>query len=228
MDSIFQHHLSAVFLSKWCQRGKYVQFYNLLHAYRPHHLLFFYRVNLFRRGLKLRNQVILLIQNLYFHINSWCDLLSQVEAVFFLQRCDNLSRLSIYFYLGCKYILQNLKGNIKSPGYPSNYPSNLDCSWLIQAQDGYTITLKTDSFRLEGPSPSCEQDYLMIYDGHNSSANAFSSPYCARSGPTTLASSGNFMYFRFVTDSVGSFSGFNIEYRAEPSKPYFLHLHLTR
>eukprot|EP00794_Sanderia_malayensis_P007058 gene7058-7850_t len=90
-------------------------------------------------------------------------------------------------------------------------------SSYAETQDGYKITLRTDSFRIEGPSPICKQDYLMIYDGRDSSANSFKSPYCERDGPTTLTSSTNVMFFRFVTDSIGEFSGFNIEFTAEPS-----------
>ena len=71
---------------------------------------------------------------------------------------------------------------------------------------------------MEGSSPACEQDSLMIYDGGNVSASAFDSPYCERSGPTTLKSTRNSVYMRFVTDAYGTFSGFKIEYSAEPSE----------
>ncbi|XP_065058069.1 suppressor of tumorigenicity 14 protein homolog [Rhopilema esculentum] len=115
----------------------------------------------------------------------------------------------------CHYVLHGKRGVIKSPNHPAIYPSNAACTWLIQVQKEHTITLKIKSFRLEGRSPSCIKDALMIYDGANSTAYSFNSPYCGRTIEPSLKSSSNSIFIKFKSDSTKEFSGFSIEYSAE-------------
>ena len=125
---------------------------------------------------------------------------------------------AFFFGQGCQHVLESKKGSIRSPNYPENYPNNITCTWLIAVQDGYKISLKVASFNLEGPSPACVHDALVIHDGKNESANSGESPYCGRKMPSNFESSGNFLFFKFTTNLYGAFSGFMIEYRAEQSK----------
>ena len=52
-------------------------------------------------------------------------------------------------------ILSNTSGRIVSPNYPGEYPSNQDCSWLVQVEEGYVVKLTVDHFELE-PESDCE------------------------------------------------------------------------
>ena len=52
-------------------------------------------------------------------------------------------------------ILSNSSGRIVSPNYPGEYPSNQDCSWLVQVEEGYVVKLRVDHFELE-PDSDCE------------------------------------------------------------------------
>ena len=52
-------------------------------------------------------------------------------------------------------ILSNSSGRIVSPNYPEEYPSNQDCSWLVQVEQGYVVKLRVDHFKLE-PESDCE------------------------------------------------------------------------
>ena len=122
------------------------------------------------------------------------------------------------FRIGCHYVLQNKQGVIKSPNHPQNYPNNVVCTWRIEAQDGYNILLQVKSFQLDGRSPDCKHDALLIYDGRNDTADSFQSPYCDREIFSSLKSSGNFLFLKFTTDSFQTFPGFKIEYKAEQSK----------
>lgn len=51
-------------------------------------------------------------------------------------------------------------GVILSPGYPDNYPNLQMCSWLINVEKGYNITLHFEIFQTEK-----EFDILEIFDG---------------------------------------------------------------
>ncbi|CAB1321250.1 unnamed protein product, partial [Coregonus sp. 'balchen'] len=52
-------------------------------------------------------------------------------------------------------------GVILSPGYPDSYPNLQTCSWLINVEKGYNITLHFQLFQTEK-----EFDILEIFDGH--------------------------------------------------------------
>ena len=41
------------------------------------------------------------------------------------------------------------RGNITTPNYPNNYPSNADCHWEIQAQDEEAVVLRLHSMKIE-------------------------------------------------------------------------------
>ena len=53
----------------------------------------------------------------------------------------------------CQYWFKNgslgYGGELTSPGYPSNYGHNLDCSWIINVQDGYYLNLEITFFRVK-------------------------------------------------------------------------------
>lgn len=55
-------------------------------------------------------------------------------------------------------------GVILSPGYPDNYPNLQMCSWLINVEKGYNITLHFELFQTEK-----EFDILEIFDGRQKS-----------------------------------------------------------
>lgn len=63
----------------------------------------------------------------------------------------------------CGEVLTASKGIIKSPGYPNIYPSGVNCTWHIVAQQGQLIRLVFDSFYLDFHY-NCTNDYLEIYD----------------------------------------------------------------
>lgn len=53
-------------------------------------------------------------------------------------------------------------GVILSPGFPENYPNLQMCSWLINVEKGYNITLHFELFQTEK-----EFDILEIFDGES-------------------------------------------------------------
>lgn len=63
--------------------------------------------------------------------------------------------------LVCGGHLTNPYGDIKSPGYPGNYPPKRDCYWTIDVGPGLIITFAFGTLSLEH-HPDCSYDYLEV------------------------------------------------------------------
>ncbi|KFD51163.1 hypothetical protein M513_07927 [Trichuris suis] len=65
--------------------------------------------------------------------------------------------------------LSEENGEIQSPFYPGAYPSNLNCSWILDFQYNRILALTFDQVSL-GPA-NCSQDYIDIFYGIGTSVN---------------------------------------------------------
>lgn len=67
-----------------------------------------------------------------------------------------------FFVVQCpdSEVLFDSTGVILSPGYPDSYPNLQMCSWMINVEKGYNITLHFELFQTEK-----EFDILEIFDG---------------------------------------------------------------
>lgn len=57
--------------------------------------------------------------------------------------------------------LNNMFGQIQSPGYPDAYPSDSEVTWNITVPEGFRIKLYFMHFNLES-SYLCEYDYVKV------------------------------------------------------------------
>ena len=99
------------------------------------------------------------------------------------------------------------------------YDSDLDCQWLISGPDFRSLEISFQSFNLEGAvartgknlssdaDPNCPHDYLELRDGPGPYAQLLGK-FCGASSPSTVSSSTNFMWIRFVSDGSYNFPGF--------------------
>lgn len=102
-------------------------------------------------------------------------------------------------------------GYITSPGYPQNYPQNIDCVWVISVPNGEAVQLDfEEEFYIE-PTSSCQFDYLEVRDGSSVSAELLSR-LCGNTLPSTQRSTGSFMTLRFRTDTSVTHKGFKARY----------------
>ncbi|XP_076146859.1 cubilin [Alosa pseudoharengus] len=102
-------------------------------------------------------------------------------------------------------------GYITSPNYPSNYPQNIDCIWVISVPNGEAVQLDfEDDFYIE-PNTDCRYDYLEVRDGP-SSDSGFIARLCGNTRPSTQHSTGAAMYVRFRTDTSITHKGFKVKY----------------
>uniref|UniRef100_A0A1I7UBJ4 CUB_2 domain-containing protein n=1 Tax=Caenorhabditis tropicalis TaxID=1561998 RepID=A0A1I7UBJ4_9PELO len=115
----------------------------------------------------------------------------------------------------CPSVIQNAAyGIVTSPNYPSNYPDNKVCAFLINVDPGHLISLQFVAFNTEDG-----YDTLSVYDGLNSSA-ALIGTYSGKKIPATITSSGNSLYLAFSSDLVKNFSGFSGVYTSFVSNDF--------
>lgn len=68
----------------------------------------------------------------------------------------------LFYYSGCGGLLQGSGGEFSSPGFPSSYPKNIECEWLIRAKTGYHVKLEfVERFYIE-LSNNCTNDYVEV------------------------------------------------------------------
>ncbi|XP_021943900.1 neuropilin and tolloid-like protein 2 [Folsomia candida] len=102
-----------------------------------------------------------------------------------------------------------------SPWYPDNYPSNVQCTKLIEAPHPTNVIRLhfIEQFALEytlEDQQSCNHDYLEIRDGqfgYSSLVNKI----CGTTPPIYIESSGPFLWLRFKTDGNIEYNGFKIK-----------------
>ncbi|KAL9987886.1 hypothetical protein ACROYT_G002264 [Oculina patagonica] len=112
----------------------------------------------------------------------------------------------------CTYYLNQRYGNFTSPNYPSHYPDNQYCTWLIEAPTGQKIYLHFESFALEYHR-NCQYDVVEVFNG-NSGASPMIKRACGRQPPCGMYSSGRFLFVKFTTDFSGTDRGFSASYYA--------------
>ncbi|XP_052248294.1 multiple epidermal growth factor-like domains protein 10 isoform X5 [Dreissena polymorpha] len=110
----------------------------------------------------------------------------------------------------CGGVLTDPFGVITSPNYPSNYNRNVQCTWVINASEGYQINVNFTDFALEDSS-ECNYDFLGLFYGPNASSPLVGK-FCGTAPPWRFQSQSNSVRIVFSTDSSDSARGFNLTY----------------
>lgn len=110
------------------------------------------------------------------------------------------------------------------------YEALLNCEYFINAPKGYVVQAKFNQMHLLpcqtiAVNNSCTCDYLNIRDGAGPFSEAFGS-YCGHTTPPDILSTTPSLYMRFVTDNIGSATGFSVdlEMTESPCGPGSYHL----
>ncbi|KAG7254994.1 hypothetical protein CRUP_030003 [Coryphaenoides rupestris] len=98
-------------------------------------------------------------------------------------------------------------GVILSPGFPDSYPNLQMCSWLINVEKGYNITLHFELFQTEK-----EFDILEIFDGPNIYSQSLASLSGDVATPFNLTTTGHQLLLRWSSDHGTNRRGFHIRY----------------
>ncbi|KAK2147338.1 hypothetical protein LSH36_558g01028 [Paralvinella palmiformis] len=114
---------------------------------------------------------------------------------------------------GCGGNYTTASGTIMSQNYPNQYPHNTDCVWNIAVIAGRTVVLTLEDMAITGHE-SCEDDYIVIYDGPDSSY-----PTLLRAcgitlpDPAQIHSTSNKLTVRMRSDGRVSSRGFKATYK---------------
>ncbi|XP_056401906.1 embryonic protein UVS.2-like [Hyla sarda] len=112
----------------------------------------------------------------------------------------------------CANLLNNLNGTFTSANYPSVYPNNANCVWLIRTPVGQ-VALQFAAFDVQYSS-TCAYDYLRIYDGPSRSSPVLLDRTCGTGLVPLMVSSTNQMLVEFVSDKATAGIGFKATYTA--------------
>uniref|UniRef100_A0A8C2U0Q2 MBL associated serine protease 2 n=1 Tax=Coturnix japonica TaxID=93934 RepID=A0A8C2U0Q2_COTJA len=102
-------------------------------------------------------------------------------------------------------------GEIASPDYPAPYPPLSTCSYNIQVEDGFLITLEfMETFNVEThPEVLCPYDVLRL----ETPRKQFD-PFCGKTLPAKIETQTNVVNITFITDMSGAHTGWKVKYTA--------------
>eukprot|EP00062_Callorhinchus_milii_P009370 gi/632953198/ref/XP_007892273.1/ PREDICTED: CUB and sushi domain-containing protein 1 [Callorhinchus milii] len=108
----------------------------------------------------------------------------------------------------CGGVLTDLNSVVLSPGFPGNYPSNLDCSWQILLPIGYGAYIQFLNFSTEA-----NHDYLEIRNGQHHISSLIGQ-FSGADLPPTLLSTTHDTIVHFYSDHSENRKGFKLTYQA--------------
>ncbi|KAF2368216.1 EGF-like domain, partial [Trinorchestia longiramus] len=125
---------------------------------------------------------------------------------------------------GCGGVLHGLNGNFSSPGFPNDYPSDVECVWTITTSPGHSIRLSfLQQFDIE-TSANCENDFVEVMEGQMSTSEfsddppvlrwIASSKWCGKQLPPSVSTMGEKIRLRFRTNSAVQGKGFKARWES--------------
>ncbi|KAM5138222.1 embryonic protein UVS.2-like [Mantella aurantiaca] len=103
-----------------------------------------------------------------------------------------------YSSVTCGSVLTDPMVPFSTPNYPSAYPPNMDCSWVISAPSGLIVSLNMTDFYVEY-ARNCLYDYIAVYDGPMITSPLMGK-YCGTTIPPILTSTSNTLLIQFHSD----------------------------
>ncbi|XP_054625925.1 CUB and sushi domain-containing protein 1-like isoform X1 [Dunckerocampus dactyliophorus] len=108
----------------------------------------------------------------------------------------------------CGKVLSEVTGVILSPGFPGNYPGNLDCTWQIILPTGYGAHIQFQNFSSED-----NHDFLEVRAGPQHSS-ALIGQFTGSQLPPPLLSTTHQTIIHFYSDHSENRLGFKLTYQA--------------
>ncbi|XP_075148530.1 uncharacterized protein LOC142222327 isoform X2 [Haematobia irritans] len=123
------------------------------------------------------------------------------------------------------------RGELNSPRYPSNYPSDTNCSYLFLPESNEQVTIVFDHFKIKADgnanvtagaygSVNCFEDWLEMYVVYRDNNDRFLGRYCGMTAPGPVESPRGAVGLRITlhTDQENVASGFKARYFFETAK----------
>ena len=114
-------------------------------------------------------------------------------------------------------------GQLKSPGFPNNYPNNKICYWTITVPFGFSVTLDFETFEVSQNAPPCQYDYVEIRDGGNLTSKILGK-FCGNTLPGSIRSTGNQLFVTFHSSASYSRKGFSASFTKGKKPNVYLHV----
>ncbi|KAK2547668.1 CUB and peptidase domain-containing protein 1 [Acropora cervicornis] len=96
---------------------------------------------------------------------------------------------------------------LRSPGYPSNYPNNINCVFQVLIPKNEELVVSFNDFSLEN-NTNCAYDYLRITDGYSNTIGT----YCGNQTGKSVRVVGTVAVLIFHTDVSVQRSGFELSF----------------
>ncbi|XP_069805661.1 embryonic protein UVS.2-like [Dendropsophus ebraccatus] len=119
----------------------------------------------------------------------------------------------------CSNLLNERNGNLTSANYPSAYPHNVSCVWLIRVPSGQ-VALNFVDFDVQS-SPDCKSDYIRIYDGPTKDYPLISDRTCGTGLIPPIIASTNQLLVEFSSDRSIAGKGFKALYSTVCGGAYY-------
>ncbi|XP_067044645.1 MAM and LDL-receptor class A domain-containing protein 1-like isoform X2 [Acropora muricata] len=108
----------------------------------------------------------------------------------------------------CGYVQNN---TLRSPGYPSHYPNNMDCVYRVPIPIDKDLWIFFSYFSLED-NKNCTRDYLKISDGSNRRIGT----YCGHQTGRSVGVVGRHAVLKFVSNRIVRYQGFTLSLMFTP------------
>ncbi|XP_044162897.1 MAM and LDL-receptor class A domain-containing protein 2-like [Acropora millepora] len=108
----------------------------------------------------------------------------------------------------CGYVQSN---TLRSPGYPSHYPNNMDCVYRVTIPIDKHLWILFSYFSLED-NKNCTRDYLKISDGSNRRIGT----YCGYERGRSVGVVGRTAVLKFVSNRMVRYQGFSLSLMFTP------------
>ncbi|MBN3304033.1 NETO1 protein, partial [Amia calva] len=106
-------------------------------------------------------------------------------------------------------------GLFTSPNYPSKYPPERECIYIIEAAPRQCIDLYFDEKYSIEPSWECKFDHIEVRDGPFGFSPIIGR-YCGQQSPPYIKSSGRYLWIKFFADGELEAIGFSARYNFTP------------
>ncbi|KAM8894124.1 neuropilin and tolloid-like protein 2 isoform 2-T2 [Spinachia spinachia] len=124
----------------------------------------------------------------------------------------------------CGTWVRNINGGVfTSPNYPTTYPPNKECVYILEALPRQRIQLAFDKNYYIEPSFECRFDHIEIRDGPFG-FSPFIDRFCGGKNPGLVTSTGRFMWIKFTSDEELEGLGFRIKYTFVADPDFHLHV----
>ena len=93
--------------------------------------------------------------------------------------------------------------DITTPGYPDNYPNDVDCYWYCQS-----LQTGKSGFRIESFNTEVTNDYLEIYDEFSTAGTVILPNQSGNLGQLPFTPNTDKLLAHFHSDSTNTYRGF--------------------